>query len=232
MEDKISVIIPTYNRFSDLLKAIESVKDQTYKNFEIIIVNDGSTQSEYYDEPFVNRKDIKLINLKQNTKYLFDFPMIPNGVTRNIGIQVSSGDYIAFLDDDDYWMKNKLEIQINEMKKNNIYMSCTDGFIGYGQYNKNNKYPIYNKEYYFNIIKRKYEYNNYKFDDFPDIWKKEFLKIHNCCITSSIMISRNILEKEQFKPINDAEDYDLWLRILDHTDCLYVKNPLFYYQLK
>ena len=229
---KISVIIPTYNRFYNLLYAIESVKNQTYKNIEIIIINDNSTEPEYYQESFTKRKDIKIININPNTKSLFDFEMIPSGINRNIGIQFATGEYIAFLDDDDIWMPEKIETQLNEMIKHNLQMSCTDGFIGFGVCDFNKKYQIYNQEHYFEQIKNKYTLNNYIFYDFPDVWDKNFLKIHNCCITSSVMIKKELLEKEQFKPLNFAEDYELWLRILNYTNCLYIKKPLFYYQLK
>ena len=67
--DKVSVIIPTYNRFHFLLNTIKSVKDQTYKNIEIIVINDCSTQKEYYDYQFDN--DIIIINLKENSKKIF-----------------------------------------------------------------------------------------------------------------------------------------------------------------
>ena len=58
---------------------------------------------------------------------------------------------------------------------------------------------------------------------------KEFLSIHNCCITSSVVIKHDLLKKEQFRPLNYAEDYDLWLRILNYTDCLFLNIPLIYY---
>ena len=128
-EDKLSVIIPTYNRYDKLQNAIESVKNQTYKNIEIIVVNDNSVDGRYYEKSFQSRKDIKIINLNPCTKTLFDFPMIPNGINRNIGLQFATGTYIAFLDDDDYWMPRKIELQLNEMKQKNIQMSCTDGLI-------------------------------------------------------------------------------------------------------
>ena len=67
--DKVSIIIPTYNRFNFLLNTIKSVKEQTYKNIEIIVINDCSTQKEYYEYNFDN--DIIIINLKENSKKKF-----------------------------------------------------------------------------------------------------------------------------------------------------------------
>ena len=223
IDDKLSVIIPTYNRYDKLQNAIESVKNQTYKNIEIIIVNDNSFDGRYYEKSFLSRKDIKIINLNPCTKTLFDFSMIPNGINRNIGLQFATGTYIAFLDDDDYWMPQKIELQLNEMKQKNIQMSCTEGFIGNGVYNFEKKYKLYHGEYFRDFIVN-------KFNCFiPNIMTKGFLSIHNCCITSSVVIKHDLLKKEQFKPLNNAEDYDLWLRILDYTDCLFLNIPLMYY---
>lgn len=64
--DLVSVIIPTYNRYEFLRNAIESVLEQTYKNFEIIAVNDGSSQDEYYIKEF--SEEVKIINLETNQK--------------------------------------------------------------------------------------------------------------------------------------------------------------------
>ena len=63
-EPLVSVIIPTFNRFKYLLNAIESVKAQSYKNYEIIVVNDESTQSEYYDKKFP--ENVNLIHIREN----------------------------------------------------------------------------------------------------------------------------------------------------------------------
>ena len=66
---------------------------------------------------------------------------------------------------------------------------------------------------------------------FPDIWTLDFLKIHNCIICSSVLIEKDILDKiSNFKNVkNGQEDYDCWLRALEHTNCVYVKDICFYY---
>ena len=146
--DLVTVIIPTYNRYEFLKNAVESVRNQTYKNIEIIIVNDGSTQKEYYENKF----ECIVVNMDINSKKRFG-KASPGGFQRTIGMKIASGKYFAFLDDDDYWLPDKLERQIDNMKTSGCKMSCTDGYIGNGVYNKEKKYKIYNKQQYQNIIK-------------------------------------------------------------------------------
>jgi len=237
--DLVSVIIPTYNRFNYLLKAIESVQNQTYKNIELIVVNDGSTQKEYYDYKFDN---IKIINLDKNSKDIFGYPCV--GYVINIGLNNASGKYIAFLDDDDYFLPNKIELQITAIKKTTggCKMSCTDGFIGKGMYNKNRKYLKYNAEHFYTALQNIYRQHRSKLLDngFPDIWTLDFIKIHNCIIASSVILDREIIKligpqleiKMGGAMINNKMthiDYDYWLKALQHTNCVYVNEPCIYY---
>ena len=106
----ISVIIPFYNDYDFFEKAVNSVYNQTYQNFEIIIVNDGSSQSSVEKiQIFLKKKDkCKLIHHSSN---------LGVSAARNTGIQNSLGEYIAFLDSDDEWLPSKLEHQIGLIKK-------------------------------------------------------------------------------------------------------------------
>lgn len=225
----VSVIIPTYNRFNYLLNTIKSVKNQTYKNIEIIIVNDCSTQEEYYNYKFEN---CIVINLDKNSKERFGHAS-PGGYQRSQGMKIASGTYIAFVDDDDYWLPNKLEKQINAMETSRCLISCTDGFFGNGIYDKTKKYMIYNKEKYQNIIKnifRRKGKGNLMKDGFPIIWTKEFMGIHNCCIASSVIIHRKIMDKiGYFSNQLWAPDYDYWRRAIQHSDLIYIDEPLLYW---
>jgi len=230
----ISVIIPTFNRYDSLLNSIRSVKNQTYKNIEILVVDDNSTDRRYEN---LKIEDVKIIKLNKGSKQLLGYGC--GAVPRNMGMKNAKGDYIAFLDDDDIWMPNKLEIQINEMKKYNSDMSSTDGYIGKGYYNPNKKYKIYNKEYYFEGLKKIYKFNK----DFPDKFNLDFVKIHNPIITSSICFKKKLyLKIGEMKLIKNGgeiingkrewQDWDYWKRMLQHTNCLYIKKPLFYYDLE
>lgn len=118
MNNLVSIITPSYNSELYISEMIISVLNQTYKNFELIIVNDKSTDnSPLIIEKFVKNDDrVKLINLEVNLGVAF---------ARNIGIKNSKGDYIAFLDSDDKWYSNKLEEQLKFMIINNYHFTFT-----------------------------------------------------------------------------------------------------------
>lgn len=214
----ISVIIPTYNRFNYLLNTIKSVKDQTYKNIEIIVINDCSTEKEYYNYNWEKNR-IKIIHLPKNSKKIFGYGCV--GYVRNEGLKKATGEYIAFCDDDDIWFPKKIELQLKAMKKNNCKMSSTDGLIGKGIYDIKKKYKKYNAEKYY------YKFKNNKI---PKIWDLKFLKKHNFMITSSVILDKNILDKiNGFTYKRRGQDYDCWLKALNYTNSVYIKDICFYY---
>ena len=231
---KVSVIIPTYNRFNCLIEAIETVINQTHKDLEIIVVNDKSRQEEYYSFDF-NAKfgdNVKIIHLEKNSSQLFGHASA--GYVRTVGCKEAVGDYIAFLDDDDIWFPTKLEKQLLAMKENNCEMSCSEGFIGNknDRYNKEQNYKKYNGQQHFNALRNIYSRNNIDLTNgFPKIWDLNFVKIHNCLITSSVIVKKEILEKINYMKNlpNGKEDYDCWKRLLEHTNCVYLDDILFFY---
>ena len=103
---KISVIIPTYNRKKYIKRAIDSVIRQSYKPFEIIVIDDGSTDGTY-----------ELIKKSYSSSQISLEKQINNGVSsaRNKGVKLANGDWIAFLDSDDEWFKDKLELVFREV---------------------------------------------------------------------------------------------------------------------
>lgn len=116
MEDLVSIITPTYNCGKFINETIKSVLNQTYKNWEMIIVDDCSTDD---TEKVVLKFDderIKYYKLKTNSGA---------AVARTTAMQLAKGSYMAFLDSDDIWTEDKLEKQLNFMKKNNYAFSCT-----------------------------------------------------------------------------------------------------------
>jgi len=228
--EKVSVIIPSYNRFNFLINTINSVKQQTYKNIEIIIVNDCSTESEYYSYDWDNQ-GIKIIHLEENTKIKFGYAS--PGFVRNKGIEIATGFYIAFCDDDDIWFPNKIELQVYAIMKTGCKMSCTDGLIGQGIFSTEKRYLKYNEECFLKTLKNIFRKKRSMalINGFPEIWTLDFLKVHNCVICSSVIIEKTILEKiGNFSTIKPpGEDYQTWLNVLKHTKCIYLKDICFYY---
>ncbi len=114
---KVSIITPAHNDEKFISETIESVLSQTHKNFELIIVNDGSTDETLNIIKSYDDKRIVLIESKEN-----------NGAAwaRNVAIKKATGDYIAFLDGDDIWEPQKLERQLDFMLFHNYDFSCTD----------------------------------------------------------------------------------------------------------
>lgn len=106
----ISVIIPVFNREQTIKKCIESVLNQTYTNFEVIVVNDCSTDGTQEIISQIQDVRVKLVNLEKNSGAQ---------IARNEGIIAAKGEWIAFLDSDDFWEYKKLELQMREVKKLN-----------------------------------------------------------------------------------------------------------------
>jgi glycosyltransferase involved in cell wall biosynthesis len=228
--EKVTAIIPTFNRFKYLMNTIKSMKEQTYDNMEIIVVNDCSTEKEYYEYNW-EENGIIIIHLEENSKNKFGFACA--GYVRNKGIEKSTGKYVAFCDDDDVWFPKKIELQVNAIIETGCKMSSTDGLIGCGVYDVNNKYKIYNAENFYTILQNIYRSkgSNLLDNGFPRIWNLDFLKIHNCVICSSVVVEKEILNKVDNFTIMEppGEDYNCWLRVLQHTSSVYVQDICFYY---
>lgn len=189
MKEFISVIIPLYNKEKYILRSVNSVLNQTHENFELIIVNDGSTDNSVNIINEINDNRIKIIN-QQN---------LGVSVARNNGVLNSKYNLIAFLDADDEWQPNFLETVLNlKNKYNDAKLFAT----GYMRIEKNN--IIINP---FNGIPRK------EWEGYIDLFKCSF---KNMVITSSsVLIYKNILfDIGGFpKGIKYGEDQYVWYQI-------------------
>ncbi len=198
--DLISIIIPYYKKREFINETLNSILNQTYKNFEIIIIFD--------DEDQTDLKYIKdLVNGKKNIKILLNKKNCGAGYSRNYGIENSKGDFIAFVDSDDYWHEDKLLKQINFMVENKIDFSHTSYYI----IDQNKKV----------ISKRKSRnFNNYK----------ELLS--SCDVgLSTVMIKKNLLKDNLFPDITTKEDFILWLNILKKGVKLFgLEEPLTFWR--
>jgi len=195
---RISVIIPTYNRASLLLRAIDSVLNQSHQDFELLIIDDGSTDD---TEELIKSKysDSRLIFLKQKN----------NGVSaaRNLGITKSKNEWIALLDSDDEWLPQKLTTQIEFAKKNPKlrFIDSNENWIRHGQkVNIPKKFDKSSK----NIFERSLQ--TCLISPSTVLIKKELIKEHG-------------LFDCHFEI---CEDYDLWLKILIQEDIGFIEESL------
>lgn len=182
MSELISVILPVYNGEKYLKEAIESILNQTYKDFEFIIINDGSKDSSLEIIREYEKKDERIVVVSRENKGLI--------ATLNEGMERAKGKYIARMDQDDISLPERFERQIKVMKNNNI-MVCgtyTKVIDEDGKYIKDGIVPTQDDE----IVKKLLECTNplfhptVMFKKFDNIFYNEFA--HNC------------------------EDYELWLK--------------------
>ena len=231
MEDLVSVIISSYNRYDLLLNAIESVKNQTYKNIEIIVIDDGSPD-ERYKNPIDN---VIIINLgERNSRNKLGYPSC--GYVRNFGFKISKGQYIAILDDDDYWLDTKIEKQVNILKKTGLLLACSESFISHQNITKNidiNNLKLYNREYWWDALKNKLNLKQ----DFSDIIDSATINKHNCIICSSVLFNRKLFNLIGYmEPVKNwsgnngiYQDWDYWKKTIKHSNIYYIKEPLMIY---
>ena len=200
LDDKISVIIPTYNRATSIIKSINSVISQTYYNLEIIVIDDCSTDNTESLVSKLNDTRIKYIKLKENKGASF---------ARNIGIKISTGKYITFQDSDDTYHSNKIEKQYKNLIKKNSDLDFCQVCLHF-----NNSFEA--------IFPRNYQQKN--------IRRKRILDElcnGNFISTQSIFVKKTIIKDNLFDTnFPRLQDYDLVLRIIPNCKVSYSKEVL------
>lgn len=193
MKSLISIVIPTYKRATMLDRAINSCLTQSYQNIEVIVVDDNNPDSEYRKS---TSEMMKKYELNSKVKYI---KMKKNGggvKARNFGIENSNGNYIAFLDDDDYFLKDKLKHQLGYMKKNNLD-ACFTGSETYDE--TKNK-----------LIKIK-RYTN--FNDYNDLLR--FHLVEMIVSTQTFMFKKEILNAVGgFKEVPAGQEFCLMYNVI------------------
>jgi glycosyltransferase involved in cell wall biosynthesis len=206
---RVSVIIPTYNRAYFLPRAVKSVLAQTFQDFELIVVDDGSTDD--------TKKTVKEFQKKdKRIKYIWQENSGRPAVAKNTGIKAAQGRYIAFLDDDDEWLPEKLEKQLklfNETKNLGVVgCNCWNVYE-----NKNNK---------------KREYRIKKNANQKSVFSKN---LERCFIhsSSSVIIPRRVFDAVGLydESLNINDDWDLYIRILKNHVFDFAGEPLFCYYI-
>ena len=189
----LTVIIPTQNKRESLKRAIQSVIDQSFSDWELYVVNDSVSVIESY-------ADNRIIIISNENE------AGANG-SRNTGIKYSLGKYIAFLDDDDEWMPEKLTLQYELMEKEHSILSFTG------------------KNIFINTNYKKYSFRN------SYLW---MLNFHNFVgTTSSVMILRDAIKLvDGFDTsLTQLQDYDLFLRLKNHGKFSGINAPLVNYYM-
>lgn len=188
----VSIIMPTYNRIRMLEKAIQSVFDQSYKDWELIIIDDAST-----DETEIRMKELD--SREEAVRYM-RIPRIENkGISEylNIGLRNARGKYIARIDDDDFWChKDKLKLQVEFLEKNPDYVVVGGGVILVdGEGNE-----------LFRYLKKE-----------SDEEIRSFALFSNPFTHATVMFKKDLaLKLGGYKIIKHVEDMELWLRMGKH----------------
>ena len=194
---KIDIILPNFNSSDYIKETIKSIIDQTFKNWKLIIVDDCSDKkTRTILKKFSKNKRIKIYWLKKNKGA---------GYCRNYAIKKSKSPYLAFIDSDDIWKKDKLETQLRFMENNNYLFTYTN----YETFGKKIKFISPAKEYDFN----------------------KFVNDTSIC-TSTMIIKRNILKNTEFINSEICEDYFFKCKILKICNAYCLDDFLTKYRIR
>lgn len=203
MNELVSVIMPTYNCEEHIGASIESVIAQTYKEWELIIIDDCS-------EDNTNQIVKKYMQIDSRIQYIRNEKNVKAAVSRNIGIEKAKGKYIAFLDSDDLWEREKLKLQLRFMKQMGSNFSCT----AYEKINENSEK--------LNRIIVPFE-------------KADYSKVllTNPIGNSTVIYNASKLGKVYLPESDKREDFALWLKILKSEKYVYgMKDILMQYRVR
>jgi hypothetical protein len=241
----VSVIIPSYRRVDKIKRAITSALSQSLKDIEVIVVNDASPEKEYLClDQFFNDSRLKVIHLTVNTRVKYG-AKIPQGLTRMEGIKQSSGAYIAFLDDDDYWCdNNKLSKQLNALSEANEMDSITNAnlIIPKLKYRMSSTNMVkslpsgYDEKYSLQEQPNNGKYlTHFKYDTQLSNQRYKFtaqtiadVNYINC---STVLVERKVFMDAGGMRDESPEDYPCWKRVLQFTDNLYLDECTTWYDL-
>ena len=202
MKPKISVIMPVYNASRYLHEAIQSILNQTFSDFELIILNDNSTDNSLeIIQEFVKKDNrIILINKTQN---------IGPALLRNEGFESSNGEFIALMDADDIAYPKRFEKQVSVFNNDSEIGVCGTWYTMFGE-------DI--KDYIF------------KQNEFHEDIKVKLL-YENCIGNPTAMIRKSVLHNQKYNPeMVPIEDYDLWTRLINNTKFYNIQESLLSYR--
>ena len=206
MKPKISVVIPSYNRAEYISATIDSILAQTYEDFEIVFIDDGSTDNTAEIVKTYMDKDIRVKYFKQRNS--------ERAVARSYGITLSMGDYICLVDSDDIWYPKKLEVQLAVMEEN------PDVILSYASVNR---IDMQGKT----VGSAARQHEGYTGWVFFELLKRNFIP------SVTPMIRKETLAKvgEQNTEFIPYEDWDFWLRLSREGKFFHIVEPLGAYRL-
>ena len=194
---KIDIILPNFNSSDSIKETIKSIIDQTFKNWKLIIVDDCSDKkTKTILKKFSKNKKIKIFWLKRNKGA---------GYCRNYAIKKSKSPYLAFIDSDDIWKKDKLETQLRFMENNNYLFTYTN-------------YETFGKKIRFITPAKEYDF-------------KKFINDTSIC-TSTMIVKRNILKNIEFTNSEICEDYFFKCKILKICNAYCLDDFLTKYRIR
>lgn len=196
----MSVVLPTYNRANLLGRAIQSVLNQTYRNFELIIVDDGSKDDT--DEVISRFRDPRLIFLQHKSN-------LGGAAARNTGINKSQGEYIAFLDSDDLWLEEKLEKQIELIGKAPHHIGVV--YTGMLRFEGNQI------KYYPPPEVKVIDHNIHH-----QLLKKNFIGTPATLVRRECFQSVGMFDER----LPRLQEWELWIRVSAEYDFLFIDQPL------
>ncbi|MGB3402563.1 MAG: glycosyltransferase [Microcoleaceae cyanobacterium] len=210
---KISIVLPTYNQERYISDAIESVIHQTYQDFEIIIVNDASTDGTVDCVQAYSDSRIRLYSSPRNQG---------ESAATNFGIQQAQGEWIAILHSDDIFAANKLEKQIHYIESN----PQVGAVLTQVQVINESKQPMSSENHPLQRIFA--QPNRTRFQ-----WLNHFFTKDNCLCQTSAMIRRQCYQKLGLYDLRFRQipDFDFWVRFCLHYDLYILSEPLIYYRV-
>lgn len=213
---KVSVIITTFNRFEILNECIQSVRDQTYKNIEIIVVDDCSTDSRYTS--LHDFENVRFVRLEKNMRLVHN-TRAAQGATRNEGLKLATGDYICFLDDDDLFHPTKVAEQVAVLESHRNHDVCGTNMNRFTR-NPTRHFGLYMEHVQLTPIE-------------PHLYAITFVDMLRCnwVSLSTSMIRRRVLDTVPGFQVCVYEDYEFWKDSIQVRDGLFLDRPLVDYDV-
>jgi glycosyltransferase involved in cell wall biosynthesis len=210
---KVSVIIPTYNCADYVEDAIDSVLKQTFINFELIVVDDGSTDDTYAK---IKTYGAKIRYIYQKNSGL--------AVARNTGIKNCTGELVAFLDADDLWLPNKLELQ------NKIFDDYSSVGLVHGDIRLlREETGVLTIPYRYSSTKKYLEKHSGNIFQ-PVFYRHIYISCPTVIVRKDAITEVGLFDEKLTRL--GFEDFDMWLRILQHYEAYYINKPLAVYRVR